>query len=143
MAANTIFLPMLSMFTLTFLVWFYMFAKRIPWIQRSELTEEQLQPLNFQALQPADVASPSDNLKNLFEMPVLFYFLCTYLYAVQQVDTIHVICAWAYFGLRLAHSTVHCTVNIVMLRFVVYALSCGVLLVMLLRALLNFGAVAA
>ena len=36
------------------------------------------------------MSNPSDNLKNLFEMPVLFYALSLYLYATSQVDGLYV-----------------------------------------------------
>jgi len=35
---------------------------------------------------PAAVSNPSDNLKNLFEIPVLFYALALYLFVTGQVD---------------------------------------------------------
>jgi hypothetical protein len=47
------------------------------------------------------VSNPSDNLKNLFEIPVIFYAV----------------------ALRALHSAVHCTINIVLLRFYLYLFS--------------------
>ena len=50
--------------------------------------------------------------------------------------------AWLFVGLRAAHSVVHCTVNIVKVRFVFYLLSSLVLwfmLAMLLRRVLALG----
>ena len=135
-----IFTPMFGMFVLTVVVWFYMYAKRIPFITGSNLSDEDFKPLRFMELQPPDVANPSDNLKNLFEMPVLFYALVLYLYTTNNVDQTHVITAWIFFVLRIAHSIMHCTVNIVIVRFWIYALSCVALFVMMGRAILqHFG----
>ena len=68
-------------------------------------------------MSPPKVNAPSDNLKNLFEMPVLFYALASMLFVTEQVDSGYVVAAWVFAAFRIAHSAVHCTVNIVMLRF--------------------------
>ena len=135
---ESIFGPVLGMFVLTFVVWVYMFAKRIPWITRANLSDEEMTPLNFMQAMPPDVAAPSDNLKNLFEMPVIFYALCLYLYVTQQVDQIHVISAWVFFSFRTLQSIMHCTINVVIVRFWLYAISCLALLVMLFRAVASY-----
>ena len=44
-----------------------MYAKRIPFINSLDLSDEDLRPSKFAEMQPPDVANPSDNLKNLFE----------------------------------------------------------------------------
>lgn len=135
---TAIFAPMLGMFVLTIIVWTYMYAKRIPFITRSNLSNEEMTPLNFMQIQPPDVANPSDNLKNLFEMPVLFYALILYLFVTQQVDQVHVICAWSFFILRVLHSIMHCTINVVVVRFGLYAASSLALFVMVFRAIAHF-----
>ena len=134
MAQTAIFGPMLLMMILTLAVWIYMFARRIPFINGSNLTPEQLQPLEFAKLQPPSVSNPSDNLKNLFELPVLFYGLVLYLHAIQAVDAFYVALAWGFAGIRVLHSIVHCTSNHIMTRFGLYALASVCLWLMLLRA---------
>ena len=123
MEQKLIFLPMFSVLILTFVVWVYMYAKRIPFIQKGNFTPEQLSPLEFAKLSPPDVSNPSDNLKNLFEIPVLFYVLCIYLYTMGEVDQIYLVAAWLFAGFRLLHSIIHCTVNIILLRFSLYIIS--------------------
>lgn len=66
----------------------------------------------------------SDNLMNLFEMPVLFYALCAVAIGTHVVTVNFVRAAWVYVALRAAHSAIHCTYNEVMHRFIVYAISC-------------------
>ena len=123
MEQKLIFLPMFSVLLLTFVVWVYMYVKRIPFIQKGNFTPEQLTPLEFAKLSPPEISNPSDNLKNLFEIPVLFYVLCIYLYTVGEVDQTYLVAAWIFAGFRLMHSAVHCTVNIVLLRFWLYVAS--------------------
>src|SRR5262245_16113077 len=79
MDQSTIFAPFFAMILLTLVVWTYMYARRIPFIRRSNLSPEQLTPIELARISPAAVSNPSDNLKNLFEIPTLFYGLALYL----------------------------------------------------------------
>ncbi len=135
---HEIFGPVFAMFSLTVVVWVYMYAKRIPFIMQANLTDEQMTPLGFMQLTPPAVANPSDNLKNLFEVPVLFYVLCIILFVTQSVDAVHVASAWTYVFFRILHCIMHCTRNIVIVRFWLYALSCLVFFFMLGRAIYNY-----
>ncbi len=110
-----------------------MYAKRIPFIEKSNILPDQLTPYKLLKSSPPDVANPSDNLKNLFELPVLFYALCFYLYITNKVDQIALIIAWAFVVLRILQSLAHCTVNIPMLRFGLYSASAFALWFMVIR----------
>jgi hypothetical protein len=132
-----IFGPMFAMMLLTILVWVYMYAKRIPFINSLKLEADQITPAELASRSPPAVSNPSDNLKNLFEVPVLFYAMSLYLFVTGSADTTYLVAAWAYVALRAAHSAVHCTINIVMLRFIIYALSCACVFFIVLRAALN------
>ena len=70
---TAILLPFVGTMLLTIVVWSYMYARRIPFILRNNLTPQQLTPAELARLSPSEVANPSDNLKNLFELP---RFLC-------------------------------------------------------------------
>jgi hypothetical protein len=134
MNQTAIFGPFLSMILLTFAVWIYMYSRRIPFITSSRLRPEQLTPAELARLSPPQVANPSDNLKNLFEVPTLFYALALYLYVTAQVDAFYETAAWTFVGFRILHSAVHCTVNIVILRFWLYAAATAALAAMFVRA---------
>jgi len=138
MNQNAIFGPFFVMMGLTFLVWLFMYVKRIRFLSSLDLEPNELTPAKLSEISPPAVANPSDNLKNLFEMPVLFYAMALYLFVVGQVDSLHLIAAWVFVTFRAAHSAVHCTVNVVMLRFGLYALSSAALWFMVLRAALEF-----
>ena len=111
-----------------------MYARRIPFITQSGLRPDQVTPAELARLSPPSVSNPSDNLKNLFELPTVFYAIALYLHAVGQVDGVYVVLAWVFVGFRILHSAVHCTVNIVLLRFWLYAISAVALWVMVVRA---------
>jgi hypothetical protein len=96
-------------------------------------------PLELARLSPPQVSNPSDNLKNLFELPTVFYAVVLYLFATGQVDSVYLGAAWGFFLFRLLHSAVHCTFNFIPLRFFLYVFSAAALWFMVLRA--AFGAV--
>jgi hypothetical protein len=121
-AQTAIFGPVFAMILLTFAVWTYMYARRIPFIQSLD-PNVVLTPAKLAELSPPAVANPSDNLKNLFEIPVIFYTLALYLFATGQVDGVYVGAAWVFAVFRALHSAVHCTVNIVLVRFALYSVS--------------------
>jgi hypothetical protein len=135
--ADPIFAPFFAMMFLTLVVWVYMYARRIPFIRGSGLRDDQLTPLELARVSPPEVANPSDNLKNLFETPTIFYALVLYLHVTQSVDAIYVAAAWIFVGFRALHSLVHCTFNLILLRFTLYALSTLALWFMAVRAALG------
>jgi hypothetical protein len=129
--------PLWAMMGLTFAVWVYMFARRVPFIQASGMTPEQMvTPGYLASVSPVEIVNPSDNLKNLFEMPVLFYAVVLTLFASGQVDGVHVGSAWVFVAFRALHSLMHCTLNIVTVRFVLYLISSFALWVMIARGAL-------
>ena len=122
MVQTAIFGPVFAMIVLTFAVWTYMYMRRIPFIQSLD-PQIVLTPAKLAELSPPAVANPSDNLKNLFEIPVIFYTLALYLFATGQVDGVYVGAAWVFAIFRALHSAVHCTVNVILVRFALYLVS--------------------
>jgi hypothetical protein len=136
---TAIFGPVLATVFLTFVVWTYMYVRRIRFITGNQLSPKDLAvPGELERLSPPAVSNPSDNLENLFEMPVIFYALALYLFATSQVDVAYVTAAWIFFGFRVLHSAVHCTINIVMLRFYLYLFSTLAVWFMAARAILRY-----
>lgn len=134
MEQAVIFQPFIATMLLTVAVWLYMYGRRLPFIFSSGLDPKQMTPAELARLSPPQVSNPSDNLKNLFELPTIFYAVVLYLYVTHQVDGAYVMAAWAFFALRVLHSLVHCTFNFIPLRFVLYVVSAGALWFMVLRA---------
>lgn len=138
MSQTTIFGPMFAMFVLTLIVWVYMYVRRIAFITSAGLTPNELTPEQLAQRSPPAVSNPSDNLKNLFEIPVLFYALALYLYLAGQVDTTYLMGAWTFVVFRFLHSAVHCTINVVTVRFYLYLVSTLSLWFMTLRAIMEY-----
>jgi len=123
MEQSSIFAPLFAMIFLTMVVWIYMYVRRIAFIQKNSFNPQEMTPAEFARRSPPEVSNPSDNLKNLFEVPILFYTLTLYLYVTNQVDMFYLIASWVFVLFRMLHSIVHCTNNIVMLRFWLYCVS--------------------
>src|SRR5580698_9512615 len=121
MTQTAIFGPFFAIVFLTFVVWVYMYVRRISFITSNKLSPIDLAiPGALAQLSPPAVSNPSDNLKNLFEIPVIFYALVLYLFATKQVDAVYLGAAWVFVAFRVLHSAVHCTFNLVILRFYLY-----------------------
>lgn len=117
--------PPVALAALTFGVWVLLYARRIPFLRGADL--QVMAVRDGRPLTPAFVSAPSDNLQNLFEMPVLFYVVCLALAVTGQATPALVTAAWVYVALRAVHSLIHCTYNTVLHRFLAYALSSLVL----------------
>jgi len=115
----------LILWSLVMLVWLY--ATRIPAITRARVNvAEAREPSALNAL-PLKVRQVGYNYTHLMEQPTLFYALVFYSYLAGQQNGPNMVLAWTYVGLRVIHSLVQATVNIVMLRFSIFAVSSLVL----------------
>ena len=120
-------LPMIAMVGLTVVVWAYMYITRISEMSRKNIDPQQLDTHANALALLTDSSGPSNNLRNLFEMPVLFYLAVTLTLVLLIQDTLLIALSWAYVVLRVVHSYIHCTYNNVLHRFTIYVASCVVL----------------
>ena len=70
------------------------------------------------------------------EQPTIFYATVFLLVLIGEGGGMNVILAWTYVGLRIAHSLVQATINIVMVRFTLFVLSSIILTIMAVNSLL-------
>lgn len=125
--ATAILWPAVAMAGLTFLVWVRLYHLRLGEMMRKRIDAQSLAGSADAARLLSDTRA-SDNFRNLFEVPVLFY--AGVLLAAQSGigDVALLAMAWSFVGLRAVHSGVQCTINHVMTRFVAYALATLVLM---------------
>ena len=139
MRQAAIFGPFLATMLLTLVVWLYMYIRRISFIMSRGISSQDLAvPGALAQLSPPAVSNPSDNLKNLFEIPVLFYALALYLFVTKQVDVPYLDAAWVFVAFRALHSAVHCTFNLVILRFYLYLVATVAVWFIAIRAAMNY-----
>ncbi len=74
------------------------------------------------------------NYIHLVEQPVLFYAICGVLALAEAGGGFNAQLAWAYVGVRIAHSLVQATTNIIKYRFALFALSTIVLIMLTAHA---------
>ena len=128
--------PVLALIILSLVVWIWMYATRIPAMQRAKLNPQDVRfPAQLNAL-PDSARQVADNYNHLMEQPTIFYALVFYIYLSGGQDQLYIWLAWAYVGLRVIHTLIQSTINVVMLRFSVFTLSTLVLMAMAARALI-------
>jgi hypothetical protein len=66
---------------------------------------------------------PAHNYQHLMEQPTIFYAIVFALILMGFDHSINVYLAWGYVGLRIVHSIVQATVNVVRIRFLIFALA--------------------
>ncbi len=138
MNGTEIFQPFAAMLVLTFLVWLHMYVLRISYMVRNRVDAQKMTtPDRAYELLPEEINYAAYNLRNLVELPMVFYALCLMLFVTGQVDSVYVTAAWLFFAFRTLHSLVHCTFNRVILRFGFYMLSALALWFMLGRVVVG------
>ncbi len=134
MNASLILQPVLVVGLLTVSMALWMLFTRIPAMNRLGIDPQRAQDTSKLAdLLPPEIMRVSNNYNHLFEQPTLFYAVALSIAVLGHTDTLHVQCAWAFAILRIAHSLVQATVDIVMIRFSLFCLSWVALVTMTIR----------
>ncbi len=118
----------MAMVMLVFFVGLRMLLVRVAEMRASRLQMQDV-ATSAQTAQLKNVQA-SDNFKNLFEVPVLFYALCAIAIASQKIPDFLPAAAWGYVALRYLHSLIQCTYNRVAHRFTVFFISFGLIVAM-------------
>ena len=133
MSPEDIFLPVIALILWTLVYTFCMGFYRV-----KSAKEGKVDPRAFKTY--TDISSFSDTMRkmsnhydNLMTMPMLVYVICIMIYVTKTVDGFLIGCAWLYVATRFVHSFIHLGKNNPIKRFMPFALSAIVLLVMLLR----------
>jgi hypothetical protein len=129
-------LPVLILVAWTFVLWVWLYATRIPAMRRANVDVQELARSGRPLSLPPEVSRVADNYNHLHEQPTIFYALALAAHLSGAVDGISIGIAWSYVVLRIIHSLVQATVNVIIVRFAVFAIASLVLLVLLLRTLL-------
>jgi len=88
---------------------------------------------------PDDVMAINNNIRNQFELPVLFYVLALSLWALDAVHELALIAAWLFVVSRIAHAWIHCTSNYVPNRRRMFTVGWWVLVAMVLLVAWELG----
>ena len=80
---------------------------------------------------------PAHNYIHLMEQPTLFYAVALLLAVAGMGNGLNATLAWGYVLLRIAHSLLQATVNIIRFRFLLFAFSSLCLMALSLHALIG------
>jgi hypothetical protein len=126
MDPRLMFWPVVALAALTCAVWLRLYVVRIAEMRRERIDPQAVASSADAAARLRDTRA-SDNFRNLFELPVLFYAAAMVAAQTGQVGATTLVLAWSFVALRVAHSAIQCSYNRVMHRFGVYAAGAAVL----------------
>ena len=129
-------LPVLALVGWTFVMWFWLYATRIPALQKARVDMAELSRTGAPLVLPPEIARVADNYNHLHEQPTIFYAVALTGELAGAGDPTNVGLAWAYVALRLVHSLVQATKNVIPVRFAVFTLSSLILMALWVRTLL-------
>jgi len=115
--------PVLALVCWTLVVFLWMYATRIPAIQRAGIAPQDARFPGALDTLPDGVRQVAHNYNHLMEQPTIFYALVLYTYLAGQQDQLNIALAWTYVALRVAHSLVQGLLNYVPLRFAIFVVS--------------------
>ncbi len=132
--------PVIALTIWTMVVWFWMYATRIPAINKAGVSPDDLAndpSVTLENTLPPKVQWKSHNFTHLHESPTIFYAVAITLALIGQGDGFNATLGWIYVGLRIVHSLVQAIANKVMVRFAVYVLSSLTLMALILHAAIS------
>jgi hypothetical protein len=132
--SHSILQPVVALVLWSLFMWAWLYATRIPAMQKAKIPmTPNLTAADVAAAVPPSVRWKADNYNHLMEQPTIFYATALALAVAGQGEGLNASLAWGYVGLRIAHSLVQVTVNVIMLRWALFMASSLVLLVLAVR----------
>ena len=110
--------PVLALIIWTFIIFLIMAFGRVSFMNNPQ---DAADSKDYKSQLPAWVNRTADNYNHLFEQPVAFYAVILSIALINSFDSVMVQLAWAYVLIRIIHSFVQLTINIVLVRFFLFA----------------------
>jgi hypothetical protein len=132
--------PVVVLLAWTAVMFLWMYALRIPAMMKAGIDLKNRvggRGSDLDKVLPAQVQWKAHNYNHLMEQPTLFYAIALTLALIDHGDGLNLWLAWAYVGLRVVHSLIHATVNVVRWRFLVFAAASLVLIMLTVHAALE------
>ena len=125
--------PVLALIGWTFVMWVWLYATRIPAIQKAQIDFEELAKTGAPLVLPASVSRVADNYNHLHEQPTIFYALALSAAMFGVTDGFVLTLTWLYVGIRIAHSLIQAISNPIFVRFITFSVGSLVLFLLFLR----------
>lgn len=135
--AASILTSVLALNALSLVMCVGMYATRLPAMAAAKIKpQDAAHPRTALDKLPSSARRVADNYNHLLEAPTVFYAAAFAVVLLDKADATAANLAWIYVLLRGAHSAVQATVNIVTIRFVLFALSWAALGLLIVRGLM-------
>ena len=134
---SPILLPVVALVAWTLVVLIWVIITRMPALKAAGIDLGAAvggKPGGLDGVLPDNVQWKAHNYIHLLEQPVLFYAICLVLAVVGAGGGLNAQLAWAYVSLRVAHSIVQGTGNIIKYRFALFAISTLALMALTVHA---------
>ncbi len=133
--------PLAVLAAWTMVMWLWMYATRIPAINRLPKSNEPgadqgWTAAKLEALLDPKIQWKAHNYNHLHEAPTVFYAVALGLAMIGQGSGLNAQIAWVYVALRIIHSVFQATVNKVMPRFALFAASSLALIALVVHLLI-------
>ena len=117
--------PVVTLVAWSLIMMLWMAATRLPAMKKAGLGLNRRggRGANLEGVIPDEVNWKAHNYQHLMEQPTIFYAIVFALILMKMDVEINVWLAWGYVALRILHSIIQATVNIVMYRFAFFLLS--------------------
>ena len=136
--------PVVALAAWTMIVWIWMYVTRLPAMARAGIDAKNMVGSSGGGLRNDLIAKGeeraswvADNYNHLHEAPTVFYAVSLVLAMIGQGDNLNATIAWAYVGLRVAHSLLQILSNRVIIRFILFALSTVALIMLVTHAAMS------
>lgn len=122
---HTILAPVMALVVWSLIMLAWLALARFPAMAKSNIDLAKVPPggrgQNLEGVLPDRINWPSHNYAHLMEQPVLFYATALVLHQLGP-SALAIQLAWAYVGLRIAHSLWQTLVNTIPIRFMLFLL---------------------
>ena len=118
--------PIVALVAWTLVIMVWMAVTRMPAMKRAGIDIKNVvggRGANLEGVVPDQVQWKAHNYAHLLEQPTIFYAIVLVLALMGMDHPINLWLAWGYVGLRILHSLIQCTSNIVRYRFPIFALA--------------------
>ena len=111
--------PMFLMVLLTFIVGFITVKSRFSSVKKGDVRAKYYRLMDGQDV-PELITKTTRNFNNQFEIPTLFYVVCTLYISLGIESVLALVFAWLFVILRIVHSYIHITYNHVLHRMLTF-----------------------
>jgi hypothetical protein len=118
--------PVVALVAWTLIMQLWMYAARIPAMRRAGISLKGRRGTRGGALEgaiPDEANWKAHNYNHLMEQPTIFYAVALTLALLGFGGGINLYLAWGYVALRIVHSLIQATANVVLYRFIAFNLA--------------------